>query len=234
MPTLFIVLFAIAIAFSIFLLYNIATNQLISISQSLFSSLIVYLFLLHFIVCVAGISRKYDKIRYVSIFVPIALILTMSVKIYHTRQFVEDDIISITMAYVVLTILTHSYLKEISSITIGSIVGKDIHALADDFFVINTITQNYFSSIQRSRLLRTIIENVCGYNLISIESLYIDNKKCKIYDYSKKAEWNGWYTENVLLLELPIITSECIEDIGECESIRDFEIFNESEFTDVD
>ena len=31
---------------------------------------------------------------------------------------------------------------------------------------------------------------------------------------------------------MPIITSECIEDIGERESIHDFEIFNESEFTD--
>ena len=188
MQQLFIVLFTVAIAFSIFLLYTIASDQSIPVLQSLFSSFIIYLFLLHFIVCVAGILREYNKIRYVSIFAPTILLYAISVKVYHTRQFVEDDIILITAAYGALTILTYSYLKEISSIIIGSIVGKDIDALGDDYFVITTISPDYFSSFQRCKLLRNTIENMCGYNLISIDSLYIDNRKCKIYNYGKKAE----------------------------------------------
>lgn len=124
-------------------------------------------------------------------------------------------------------------MKEFSSGIIRLIVGKEIDTLGDDYFVITTISP-YISSYQTSNLIKNIIKNVSGYNLNSIDSMRIDDRKCKIYNYSRKAEWDGWCTENVLLVELPIITDECIEDIVEREFINDFEIFDQPTFTGSD
>ena len=176
-----------------------------------------------------GLFRKYDEIKYLPFFTSIIPILIIFFKIYNAEEFDETDISLIILSYTFLSILTYKYLKITSSSIISHFVGKEIGGLGDDYFTTTVVSNDKYSD-QMEQLVKNTITNILNYKLIAINDIYINNRKYKIWHYSRKFAFNSWYRENILFLELLIETDEEIEYIEESDYIKEFEIIDEFEF----
>lgn len=163
----------------------------------------LYIYLLAFITFLIALFKKFNKLKtYIIFFIPIIPILFISLWIYQSREFSNIDFILLSSLYVAFGFFTLFFMVKRSYDIIGSVVGKEIEDLGDDYFAISVLLKPSKAG-QADLLIKDIINNLLKYEFINVSSIYINNKKYKVSNFRGKELVYHAY-RNILLTELYI------------------------------
>lgn len=226
------IFFTILIIFLIFWLYYLVINfnQSISILSIIIIIFVIYWVILYYLVNLMGLFNKYNEIKYIPLFSSFIPIFFIFLRIYQTREFIVNDFVLIIFSYTIVSISTYKILQASSSQIISQIIGKKISDLGNNFFITTIIFNNYSYEIRQ--LIKVTITNILKYKVVAITDINFNNQKYKIFHYRRKYEFNNWYNEDILLVELFIETDPILDEIDEYDYIEDYEILDEKNSND--